>query len=206
MGRRRKKKKSSEKCEEDVASPDIDSGYFYGPESSSDLTSETELFSDLDEDCAESAECIENKNFVEITSEQIQSSAVTDIQFGDVHEILKELALNSKNDQSKKSNNTQKPHDNEEDISDVKEGNVKVITENENIVSSQEAETNVSKTIAKENDEGKLVREDEIKVSEPKSKENEVSCVNESLEDKNFKSVNSTKQNKKSKKKKSKKK
>jgi len=200
--RRRKKKKSSEKFDEDVVSPDIDSGYFYGPESSSDLTSETELFSDLDEDCAESAQSIENKNRVEITSEQIQSAA-TDIQFGDVHEILKELALNSKNDQSNKSNKTQKPHDNEEDISDVKEGNV--ITENENIVSSQEVEKNVSNTIAPENDKkDKLVREDEIKDSEPKSKENEVSCVNESLEDKNFKSMNSSKQNKKSKKKKSK--
>merc|ERR1712098_481839 len=122
-------------------------------------------------------------------------------QFGDVHEILKELALNSKNDQS---NNTQKPHDNEEDISDVIEGNVKVITEN--IVTAQEAEKNVGKTIAPENNKDKLVREEEIKVLEPisTSLENEVSCVNENLEDKNFKSTNSSKQNKKSKKKKSK--
>ena len=39
--RRRKKKKITEKSE---LSPDIDSGYFNGPESSSELTSETELF------------------------------------------------------------------------------------------------------------------------------------------------------------------
>merc|ERR1712064_265811 len=143
---------------------------------------------------------IENKKFVEITSEQIQS-AVTDIQFGYVHEILKELALSSKHDQSKKSNNTQKRHDNEEDILDVKEGNVEVITEN--IGSAQEADINVSKTIAPENDKDKLVKEEEIKVSEPTSNENEVSCVNESLENKNLK-TNSSKQNKKSKKKKSK--
>ena len=43
--RRKKKKKSSEKCEEDMVcqEQEIDSGYFYGPESSSDLTSETEF-------------------------------------------------------------------------------------------------------------------------------------------------------------------
>ena len=39
--RRKKKKKILEKSE---LSPDIDSGYFNGPESSSELTSETELF------------------------------------------------------------------------------------------------------------------------------------------------------------------
>ena len=39
--RRKKKKKITEKSE---LSPDIDSGYFNGPESSSELTSETELF------------------------------------------------------------------------------------------------------------------------------------------------------------------
>ena len=47
--RRRKKKKSNEKAADDEVmgpqSPDIDSGYFNGPESSSELTSETELFS-----------------------------------------------------------------------------------------------------------------------------------------------------------------
>ena len=45
--RRRKKKKLNEKPDGEVfpQSPDIDSGYFNGPESSSELTSETELFS-----------------------------------------------------------------------------------------------------------------------------------------------------------------
>merc|ERR1712111_38033 len=82
--RRRKKKKLNEKSDEieNLYSPDIDSGYFNGPESSSELTSETEIFTDDDMKT--------NDDEKDITDLMIQqcSDPIIDVQFGDVQEIL----------------------------------------------------------------------------------------------------------------------
>merc|ERR1712156_540151 len=82
--RRKKKKKITEKSE---LSPDIDSGYFNGPESSSELTSETELFTD-----DEVKESVSKEKVISDVLIQQCSDPMLDFQFGDVQEILEELS------------------------------------------------------------------------------------------------------------------
>jgi len=195
--RRKKKKKSFEKCEEDMVcqEQEIDSGYFYGPESSSDLTSETESFSDLEVD---GTHCDEKIKLTETHTDTVNSSDFSDIQFGDVQEILEELALSSKNDHL---NNTHKPQAQEEVMSDKNEESDKTITED--IVYNKEMQNIAEKDYELESDNNKIVEEADTKVSETISKENEGSSVDTCLKEKIIKSSNFL-QNKKSKKKKSK--
>merc|ERR1712241_520973 len=89
--RRRKKKKITEKSE---LSPDIDSGYFNGPESSSELTSETELFTD-----DEIKESVKEKVISDVLIQQC-SDPMLDFQFGDVQEILDELSRTKSQDKT----------------------------------------------------------------------------------------------------------
>lgn len=76
--RRRKKKKKLNETERD-----IDSGYLNGPESSSELTSETELLT---------AVTNEDKNLKKDISTD-NSQLTISFEFGDVKEILEELAI-----------------------------------------------------------------------------------------------------------------
>ena len=142
--------------------------------------------------------CEEKIKLTETHTDTVNSSDFSDIQFGDVQEILRELALSSKNDHL---NNTQKPQAEEEVLSDKNEESDIAITED--IVNNKEMQNIAEKDHELECDNNKIVEEADTKVSETISKENEGSSVDTCLKEKIIKSSNFL-QNKKSKKKKSK--
>ena len=140
----------------------------------------------------------EKIKLTETHTNTVNSSDFSDIQFGDVQEILKELALSSKNDHL---NNTHQPQAQEEVMSDKNEESNKVITED--IVYNKEMQNIAEKDYELESDNNKIVEEVDTRVSETISKENEGSSVETCTTEKIIKSSNCL-QNKKSKKKKSK--
>ena len=91
--RRRKKKK---KLNETELCQDIDSGYLNGPESSSELTSETELLTGKTlfqkEKTLSSLFTDKDKNLIKDISTDDSQSTIS-FEFGDVKEILEELAI-----------------------------------------------------------------------------------------------------------------